>query len=354
MRLNQVKLVIAAASIVLSGCSARHASAPASRTSVMDAFSSNNSYDSDPPPPNRSPSRIAVQPSPVPPALEASTIRGISFTRVSGCEAPRDTCAAEGCNTNNCAPRRGCLSSLYDTCAPYFHSPDWRTLRPKCSPEDCVSEPECCERRVRGRQLCPCPEPACVPESRCGESYCAPPCVEEGCVNEGCQQCQETRGGLLSCLFGSIRFNHSFFYCHTGDYCAPQRPQCTTEGCYDPYSACRNCERDSPLAEPLADPFEGDSFPPVKDHQEPAAPTRVEPLVPAVPQPIPADSDIEEAPVPPGPPTELVPMPLSTLAPVPGTHGFVEPEVWPRLRVPSSAVAGRPAVTPAYPTSYGR
>ena len=353
MRLNQFTLCIAAATIVLSGCSARRASAPALRTGIMESFSANNSYDSDPPPPNRSPGRVAVQPSPVPPAREASTVRGISFTRVSGCEAPRETCAPEGCNTN-CEPRRGCLSALYDTCRPYFHSPNIRTPRPKCAPKECGTEPECGDRRVPARQLCPCPGPVCVPESRCGEAYCAPPCVKEGCAKEGCQQCQQTRGGLLSCLFDHIRFNHSFFYCHTGDYCAPQRTDCAHEGYYDPYSACRNCDRDSPLAAPLADPFADDSFPPASSHQEPARTPESDPLVPAVPQPIPADSDIEQAPVPPGPPTELVPMPLSTLAPVPGTHGYVEPEVWPRLRMPPTSVAGRPAATPAYPTSFGR
>lgn len=385
MRLKHFSIICIATCLLTAGCSARSSGRLGSGLQNWSG-SANTAYDNDPPG-SRNSGRIAIQPSPVPPARGISHVRQISHQKVHQattsrcvdescavephCAAPRNCtaqphCAAPMTCGDNCCnqQRRGFLACLGDMCH-----------KDGCCDESCTPQPHCaappCPPNACGEQKCCVDEPwckrwrflsdarrECSAEPRCGDDGCAAPrqdcCSEpEGC----CDRC-DNRRGLLTCLLELITHNP---YCRVnprwGAYCSPrcsapcaEQPcvpnHCgegcgTSQGCIADRCPPGHCQSTSPLADCLlGDPFvEHESAQPIIEHPVSEEPTRVIQPEPAPPAPMPSfrapAAPIEQT------QPESIPEPINTLrgvqplSPVPSPfsrQAFVEPQIWPRLK----------------------
>lgn len=384
MRLNRFALLITATSIAISGCAAsRSASSPAA--SDGRAFSAGSEYDVDPPM-QQNRSRMAIQPSPVPPAQGVSHVRGVSFLTVlkgkhsgcavePGCEAPCEPqcvedapCGDTGCGDQSCwnklkfrLPKLSCPSWLKN-----LHHKDTCCNDPDCTAPGevaCVPETSCGERSFfrrptcLSRLFCPPRESACVPEAKCcEESYCQP-LVEAPCGDEGCSsKCGNRYRRFFTSLTGKMK---TFSLCrrrsNCGEGCRAQHPQgCGSEGCCVdfgrridngsdthgvPTQQHDNGRPQTPLAAPLADPFvESDvvtppptGVPDIPRSFEPHAPSAA-PDVPAPPQPVQPNNAA----------------PLNPVPDIPNDQVLIDPQVWPKLKA-DAPVPRRELIEPTTP-----
>lgn len=381
MRLKHLTLLACATALVLSGCSAGRSMSGAPQIASSQERPVASGYDYDPPAPP--PSRLAIQPAPVPPASGPTQIRGISFLRILGhghsqcaeepcvakanldCGSFSDTCAPEGCSD-------GCGDTCIEDCRPTWASRCLTALKDKCArksecAEECTQEAACA---APAQAICDvCAEPDC------GETSCCQPwyrklrlpkfsvpckgdkCGEECCVgedecstDEGCDdQCKHR--SLLACLVDSTLHNP---LCHLkprfGALCRPRCDQecgecgdegCTdSEGCGNQSSRKEHCRSASPLADCLAeDPFA---------HQHQPAPVNDVPVAPTGPAGKDGSSPQFEQPtkvpaIPDAPAPQLTPPP--PVPPTPGEQAFVQPQIWPKLKANENVQPPAPATT---------
>lgn len=360
MRQSRMAILLGSATLILTGCSAGrtitnpfasgNASVQSSGTSAYSDSQYANEYESDPVGP---PSRIAIEPNPVPPARGISLTKQISLTtttvgrrkRVDEC-TPNPTCVAPA----HCAPQNQSLISkgrgLFGKLCPF---PSRQPRVAACAPQQaCTAEPSCSTpQNVRfvepscsiPQATCCIPQSVCVPNARCVPEYAQP--LVTGNAVEGCDTNNRRGlfGRMLSCLTGPRREASPGAYCPPA--CStPAHYGCATEGC-GTFSATpvemptvgRNPTDSTPLVDTADDPFsqpavsaEKNTKPPVPD--TPAANLR-QPLnsPPPVGKPLQAD-DIPDA-------TQPTAVPLQPSGGEPQT--WIEPRPWNRLQTPSSA-----------------
>ncbi|MEQ9407140.1 MAG: hypothetical protein RIK87_05415 [Fuerstiella sp.] len=349
MRLNRIALLIAGTAVAVSGCSA--ARSLSSAPQVSDASEATYSeYDRDPP---QDRSRIALQPSPVPPAQGISRVRGISFLKIleSSSQNCGDECAddvdcaaplivhptAPECG-DACVPKRSFWKSICDL-PKKFRRPSCgdeagcvETSTDSCSSDTACGERGCYQDRGAGRIFCPTPKSACVPEARCNESYCHPPTSTDCCESEGCSDRPSCCSRLLNRLKAGLMYRPTVrSSAECGDFCAagPGCGDCDTAGSACSDFAANHCRPCSPLADPFVEPEPH----PVTPAPEPQpAPGKV----PNVPSGIDVTPDGTQSRHERG---QMTPVysgfnrHATRLNPVPGTpHTFVNPEIWPRLK----------------------
>lgn len=324
-----------------------------------------------------------------------------------GCGNVDSCCAPQGCGTDSCATDSCGDDCCGDDCCedecPSFLSRLGRMHAGLCEkigrtftrrrkfaascgdriPDDCGDSESCCELecrtnrnwrhswdRLRKRFRRDCP-----PE--CGDDVC-PPVAPNACGEaEGCCDGRSTRRGLLLCLADVVRHNS---YCRInprwGAFCRPRScDRCGEaacgEGCVADKTHGRgrtscpqnHCRSGSPLADCLpADPFTSPQPMEPAPMRQPAVIPAPD-LVPATPQsdnrarPLPVNEVSPRTPPPPVPTriqlqeidshSQLMPTPRDS-----SPQAWVEPEIWPRLKVEGNPRNNTAVATESQATSW--
>jgi len=383
MRRLRMAMVLGSATVLLTGCSAGrtisnpfasgNASAQSTGTptyaETQYAGEYANEYENDP---VFQPSRVAIDPQPVPPARGISLTKQISLTTTVGHRRRAD----------ECTPTPTCVAPVQcqPTCvAPPKHLPRCRSILSKgrglfgklnpfhgrqsqataCAPQQaCVAEPSCSIPEAT----------CCIPQSVCVPEYAQP--QASGCAVECCDE--NNRRGIFGWLFHCRKKP-----CHaaaTGAYCpatctAPTPQGCVTEGCGNQFHA--TAPNRAAITNTMATDTDGDNRSPLTDSAEdpfaqPAASADqkpdVKPPVPQAPQqniqkpartappvgkPLQAD-DVPEVPDVPRQPAAVPLQPANV-----DLQTWIEPSPWQKLQTPSSAaVAAQRNGFYSQPTSW--
>lgn len=248
MRSLRMAFLLGTAAMFLAGCSAGRAIsnpfASTNSSAVSGGYSeyANGSYDNDPPAQS---SRVAIEPSPVPPARGISLTKTISLTQTVGrrrrldqcaqnptCTAPAPSCVAPAQCGTACRPAPACSQhqgrGLFgNLCHRNAYCPKQTCCAPQAT---CGMEPSCC---VPQRSCRPAEPSCCVPQQRC-EPQCHAPQYARVACRPAAPQCapQPSGRGLFGKLFGCVANPGHGAYCKAGctqATCAV--PACGSEGC---------------------------------------------------------------------------------------------------------------------------
>ena len=213
----------------------------------------------------------------------------------------------------------------------------------------CPPQPLCCAAEP---QTCVTVQP-CTPNATCAVPERCPPTASQGCCESNGCYAGGKRQKMMTCLCDRLFGKHQ-----TG--CSPQPPcvdKCTT-GCGDRcdnkcsplipqrrIAPCRPSHGASPLAPCLEDPFVGHEKPTQTEQAADAPADVTAPSVPTAP-------DFEDALPLPTPERTLDPMPQSSIPQYVRPRTYIEPQIWPRLKV--APVVNYVQQPGTHPTSWSR
>jgi len=364
MRLDRYTLFTGIAVLAMTGCSTgRYASAPVSQNSHVAAPT--NNYNVDPAPAPQPESAL-----PAPTASEVSHVKSVGLISIlsqtyqgpCGEEtcAPRDTCETlSPCTAPEqpCCPLEAECAEHGGKCAPcwkkMFDRWHWPRKQSLCTPE-----PLCCAQK---RQSCVTESP-CVANTTCAvPERCQPVVTQDCCGAAGCSDNIQHKG-IMSSLCDRLFRKHQTG-CSSQPSCSDD---CTVE-CGDicnntcspltPQSRnapCRPSHGGSPLAPCLEDPFVRHENAATADRSADPPAEITAPVVPPLPA---LNGNTPRAPgtapavQPPGStldPSPLNPAPQNSIGP----QTYVEPQIWPRLKVAPIVRHSRQAAT--YPANWSR
>jgi hypothetical protein len=358
MRLDRYTLFMGIAALAMTGCSTgRYASAPLSPNSHVAAPTS--SYNSNPDP---APQPDAVLP--IPKTNEVSHVKSVGLMSILT-QSYKHPCVEESDATPVvCEPLSACAAPEQPCCPPQVECAEpgekcasrWKKMFdgwhwPK-KQNLCTPEPLCCAQK---RQSClaesPCaPNMTCAVPERCRAVVTQDCCDADGCVDSGQHK------GMMSYLCDRLFRKHQFgcssppscgdaFTAECGDRlsstCSPLIPQCRN-------APCRPSHRGSPLAPCLEDPFVRHENPATADRTADAPADITAPTVPPLP-----NLNIDRSRTPGQQPAGQQPDRILNPAPQDvGPQTYVEPQIWPRLKVAPVVLQIRRAGT--YPTTWSR
>ena len=356
MRLDRYTLFMGIAGLVMTGCSTgRYASTPLSQTSHVAAPASD--YNSDP-----APAAQADEVLPSEKTSEVSHVKSVSLMSILT-QSYKHPCVEESCapplicEPACAAPEQPCCTPQVECAEPgekcasrwkkMFDGWHWPKKQSLCTPE-----PLCCAQK---RQSCVAELP-CVPDTTCA--------VPERCQSVDTQDCGDLDGcgdsgqhrNLMSSLCDRLFRKHRFG-CSSPpscvDDCAAECGDCCNATCSPLMPQCRNapchpCHGGSPLAPCLEDPFVRHENPATADRTTEAPADITAPTVPPPP-----NLNIDSSRTPGQPPLDQ--QPDRTLTPAPqdaGPQTYVEPQIWPRLKIAPVVRQTRRAGT--YPAAWSR